>query len=270
MEPINFIESIRVKKVSESNTEGVFEIEGLYKGYGIVLGNSLRRVLLSSIPGAAITQVKIKGVSHEFSTLPGVVEDIVEIALNLKRVRFQIHTDEPQVLTLKVKGEKKVTADDIAANSNVTLVTPEAHVATLTDKKAELDMEITVEGGLGYAPIEERKSEKLAVGVIALDAIFSPITKVNFSVESMRVGERADYNRVILSIGTDGSIMPSAAVKRAGEILRDHFTKVGEIDAIQTVVEIENVKPKKTATKKASVKKTTKAKKKDEEEKKEE
>lgn len=259
MEPIQFTEAVRIKKISEDQNEGVFEIEGLYKGYGVMVGNALRRVLLSSMPGAAITQVKIRNVSHEFSTLPGVVEDIVEVTLNLKRVRFQIHTDEPQVLTLKVKGEKKVTAADIETNAQVAVVSPDMHIATLTDKKAELDMEITVERGLGYVPADERKAEKLPVGVIALDAIFSPITNVNFSVESMRVGERADYNRVILSIATDGSIMPSAALKRAGEILRDHFVKVFEIEAAETTAPAatkKETKTKKTAVKKTATKKT--------------
>jgi len=256
MESINFAEAINIKNISENETEGIFEIEGLYKGYGVMVGNALRRVLLSSMPGAAITQVKIKGASHEFTTLPGVVEDMVEIALNLKRVRFQIHTDEPQVLTLKARGETKITAADIAPNANVTVIESDAHIATLSDKKAELDMEITVEGGLGYVPVDDRKTEKLPVGVIALDAIFSPVTKVNFSVESMRVGERADYNKVILSIGTDGSIMPSAALQKAGEIIKDQFTRISEVEV--TKAAIKEVKPKKAAAKKVAKKKKKK------------
>jgi DNA-directed RNA polymerase subunit alpha len=257
MELINFTDAIRVKKVSEDSHEGIFEVEGLYKGYGVMVGNALRRVLLSSMPGAAITRVKIKNVSHEFSTLPGVVEDIVEITLNLKRVCFQIHSIEPQVLTLKVKGEKEVKASDIQANAQVTLVSPDVHIATLTEKKAEIDMELTVERGFGYVPANDRKTEKLPVGVIALDAIFSPIVRVNFSVENMRVGDRADYNRVILSIGTDGSIMPSQALKQAGEILKNHFTIVGDIEAANPNIDL-TVKE----TKKPAAKKTTKAKKK--------
>jgi len=255
MELINFTETIRVKKISEDSHEGIFEIEGLYKGYGVMAGNALRRVLLSSMPGAAITQVKIKNVSHEFSTLPGVVEDIVEITLNLKRVCFQIHTSEPQVLTLKIKGEKEVKAADIQTNAQVTLVSPDVHIATLTEKKAELDMELTLEQGFGYVPASERKAEKLPVGVIALDAIFSPVVRVNFSVENMRVGDRADYNRVIISIGTDGSIMPSAALKQAGEILKNHFAIVSEIEATSAVMGAATAKIKKPAAKKSSKKK---------------
>jgi len=258
MDLVNFMEAVRIKNVSESNNEGVFEIGGLYKGYGIMIGNALRRVLLSSIPGAAVTRIKIKGVSHEFSTLPNVLEDMVEVTLNIKRICFQIYTDEPQVVSLKVKGEKEVTAGDINLNANISLINSDAHIATLTDKKAELDMELTIERGLGYVPVQERKTEKLPVGVIAVDAMFSPITRVNFSVESMRVGERADYNRVILSIGTDGSIMPSAALKRAGEILRDHFTEVAEIESSEVAVgetPAKKPKTKKRAAKKSAAKK---------------
>lgn len=223
--------NVSIKRVSEASTEGVFEIEGLYTGYGITIGNALRRILLSSLSGAAITQVKIKGVGHEFSTMPHVMEDVVEICLNLKKVRFRIHTDEPQVLTLKVKGEKKVAAADIEANAQVDVISPEVHIATLSAKNAELEMELTVEKGLGYAPIETRKIEKLAVGVIALDAIFSPVNKVNFSIENMRVGDRTDFNRLRLVIGTDGSITPSSALKKASHVLQDHFVKIGEIEA---------------------------------------
>lgn len=223
-------ETVNVKKVSESDKEGVFEIDGLYAGYGLTLGNALRRVLLSSLPGAAITQFKVKGISHEFSTLEGIKEDMVELGLNMKKVRFRIHTDEPQVLTLKIKGEKIVNASDIKTNSQVDLITPDVHLATLTAKDADLDMEITVEKGLGYMPVEARKSEKLPIGVVALDALFSPVTKVNFTVENMRVGERADYNRLRLVVETDGSLTPSAALRKASNILQDHFVKVSGIE----------------------------------------
>lgn len=251
-------ETVNVKKVSESDREGVFEIDGLYAGYGLTLGNGLRRVLLSSLPGAAITQFKVKGVSHEFSTVEGVKEDIVELGLNLKKVRFRIHTDEPQVLTLRIKGEKSVTASDIKTNSQVDLITPDVHLATLTAKDADLDMEITVEKGLGYMPVEARKSEKLPIGVVALDALFSPVTKVNFTVENMRVGERADYNRLRLVVETDGSLTPSAALRKASNILQDHFVKVSGIEVKEAepssakASEGEKEKPKKKrAAKKA-------------------
>jgi len=224
-------ETVAIKTISETDREGVFEIEGLYTGYGVTIGNTLRRAMLSSLPGAAITQVKIKGVSHEFTTLPGVLEDMVELMLNLKRIRFRIHTKEPQTLTLKAQGEGKVTASDIRATSEVEVITPDAPIATLTDKNAELDMELTVEKALGYVPAEARKSEKLPIGVIALDAIFSPVVKVNFTVENMRVGDRTDYNKLRIVIETDGSVTPSQALRKSARILQDHFTKIGEIEA---------------------------------------
>jgi DNA-directed RNA polymerase subunit alpha len=250
-------ETVNIKKVSESDTEGIFEVEGLYSGYGLTLGNALRRVLLSSLPGAAITQIKIRGVNHEFSTLEGVKEDMVEIGLNLKKIRFRIHTDEPQVLTLKAKGETEVSASDIKTNAQVDLITPDVPIATLTAKDAELDMEITVEKGLGYVPAEAKRSDKLPIGVIALDALFSPVTKVNFTVENMRVGERADYNRLRLVVETDGSITPSAALRKASNILQDHFVKVSGIEvkeAERVEVPAEEEKPKKAAKKKTTKK----------------
>ncbi len=251
-------DTVNIKKVSETDREGVFDIEGLYSGYGITIGNALRRVLLSSLPGAAITQVKIKGVSHEFSTIEGVKEDVVELALNLKKVRFRIHTDEPQVLLLKVKGEKVATAADIETNSNVDLITPESPIATLTSKDAVLDVEITVEKGLGYLPVEARKSDKLPIGVVAVDALFSPVVKVNFTVENMRVGDRADYNRLRFVIETDGSITPSSALRKSSNILQDHFVKISGVE----VKEVENA----AAEEGGEEKKAKKAKKKKKEE----
>lgn len=230
MEYSRLSESVKINTISETNKEGVFEIEGLYSGYGLTVGNSLRRVLLSSLPGACVTQIKIKNVKHEFTTIDGVMEDIVEIALNMKKVRFAFHADEPQVITIDVKGEKEVTAGDIKANAQVEVINPEAHIATITDKKTELSIEITVEKGLGYVPVEARKVEKLPVGVIAIDAIFTPVTNVNFVVENMRIGERTDFNRVKLTVETDGSIKPSIAVHKAANILKDHFAKVAEME----------------------------------------
>ena len=241
-------ETVSVKTVSETNNEGVFEVEGLYTGYGLTLGNTLRRVLLSSLPGAAITRVKIKGINHEFSTLEGVAEDIVEIGLNLKKIRFRVYTDDPQALTLKVKGEKTVTAAEIETTAQVEVINPDAYIATLTAKDAELNMELTVERGLGYVPVESMKLEKLPVGVIALDAIFTPIVKVNFTVENMRVGDRTDYNRLKLVIQTDGSVTPSAALRKASNILQDHFTKVSQVEVKE--MDLSEVKEKKTKKKK--------------------
>jgi DNA-directed RNA polymerase subunit alpha len=229
-------ETVTIKKVSEKNNVGVFSIEGLYTGYGVTLGNALRRVLLSSLPGAAITQVKIKGIDHEFSVLPGMVEDIVEFSLNLKKVRFHFFADEPQVLTLKAKGEKEIKAGDIESSVLVKVINTDLHLASLTKKNAVVDMEITVEKGLGYMPAESRKLERLPVGTIVLDALFSPIVRVSTSVENMRVGDRTDYNRLNIEIETDGSITPSEALHKAGNILKDHFDIVSGVEVTKTEV----------------------------------
>jgi|SRR3989344_476810 len=243
-------ETLSIKKSGETPTFGSFGIEGLYTGYGTTVGNALRRVLLSSLPGAAITQMKIKGVDHEFSTLPGMTEDVVEFLLNLKKVRFHFFADEPQALTLKVKGERAVTAADIQSTTLVQVVNKDLHLATLTKKNAELDMEITVEKGLGYVTAESRKLERLPVGTVVLDAIFSPVVRVEFSVEDMRVGERTDYNRVRLEIETDGTISPSEALHKASNILKDHFEKASAVPVMKTEVEAgEKPKSKKKKSK---------------------
>jgi len=248
-------DSVKIKRVSESETVGVYNIEGLYRGYGITVANSLRRVLLSSLPGAAVTRFKIKGVGHEFTTIPGVMEDVIEIGLNLKKVRFAFFADEPQVLTLKAKGDTAVSAKDIVGNAQVEVRNPDMHIATLSSKNAELDMEITVEKGLGYQPVEVQKIGRLPIGTVALDAIFSPVKNVNFRIENMRVGERTDYNKVEFTIETDGTLSPSAALHKASSILLDHFGKVGELDVIEQ--KIKTVKPKAPAKKTATKKKTT-------------
>lgn len=254
MEYARLSETVKIKKISETDTSGVFEAEGLFTGYGLTLGNALRRVLLSSLPGAAITQIKIKGVAHEFSAIKGVIEDVMEIILNLKKIRFKFFADEPQILTIKEKGEKEVTAADIKTNAQVEVVNPETHIAALTHKNAELDMEITVEKGLGYMPVEARKDKKLPIGTIAVDAIFTPVTKVNFVIENMRVGERTDYNRLRIFIETDGAISPSNALHKAANILRDHFDKVSaievkETEGIKEIAPVKEVKKKTTKTK---------------------
>jgi DNA-directed RNA polymerase subunit alpha len=223
-------EAVTIKKVSEKNNVGVFHVEGLYNGYGVTLGNAFRRVLLSSLPGAAITQIKIKNIDHEFSTLLGMMEDIVEFTLNLKRVRFHFDADEPQTLKLHMKGEREVKAEDIESTTFVQVINKDLHLATLTKKAADLDMEITVEKGLGYVISESRKMERLSVGTIVLDAIFSPIVRVSFHSEDMRVGDRTDYNRLKLEIETDGSISPSEALHKASKILKDHFEKMSAVE----------------------------------------
>jgi DNA-directed RNA polymerase subunit alpha len=219
--------TVAIKTVSENATAGVFEIEGLYSGYGLTIGNVLRRALLSSLEGAAVTQIKVKNAPHEFTTLPGLAEDLVELSLNLKKLRFRSHSEEPQVLSLDVKGEHEVTGGDIKLNSSVELVNPGEVIAHLTAKSAELHMEVTVEQGRGYMTSEARNAhEKLPVGAIAVDSLFSPVTKVNFTVEDMRVGERTDYNRLRLEIDTDGTVSPSQALHTAAGILREHFDSV--------------------------------------------
>lgn len=214
----------RPKAIQEQGNEGVFEIDGLYPGYGVTIGNSLRRVLLSSLPGAAVTRVKIDGVQHEFSTIPGVLEDAVTILLNLKKLRFIMNTDEPQTIELTAKGAKELKGSDLKMPSEVEIVNGDALIATLTDKNAELHMEIVVEKGLGYVPREEAHKEKVEVGMMTIDALFSPLRKVNYEVENMRVGDRTDYNRVRFQIETDGTITPRNAFQRAVDIILEQFT----------------------------------------------
>ena len=219
---------LEIKKIEESPNKGTFQIEGLYPNYGITIANALRRILLSSLEGAAITYVKIKDAPHEFSTLTGVYETILDVILNLKTLRLKMFTDEPQILTLSVKGEREVKASDIQLNSQIEIINKDLHIATLTDKKSELEMELTIEKGTGYRPAEEVSREKLPVGVILLDSIFSPVTKVNFSVEDMRMKGRVDYNQLIMTIETDGTISPNDALKEAANILAQHFAWVAD------------------------------------------
>ncbi len=209
-----------------SKNRAVFEIEDLYPGYGVTLGNSLRRIMLSSLPGAAVTSVKIKDVNHEFSTIPGVLEDVVEIILNLKQIRFKVHSDEPQIITLKAKGEKQVLAGDIKLVSQVEIANPEAVVAKLTSKSATLEMEIQVEKGLGYSELETRKKDKQEIGSIAVDAIFTPVKMINYEIEDMRVGDKTNYNRLKFDIETDGTISPADALATAAQILIEQFQVV--------------------------------------------
>lgn len=214
------------KIIKKEGNKAIFQIEGLYPGYGTTIGNCLRRVLLSSLEGTAITQIKIKGVGHEFSTLPGVLEDVITIVLNLKQLRFKSFFEEPQKAEIKVKGEKKVTGSDIKLPSQVELINKKQHIATLTDKKAELDIELTIEKGLGYVPANKEKSEKLEIGQIITDAIFTPIRLVNFKVENMRVGKRTDFDLLLIEVETDGTIEPEEALDQASKILVDHFSSI--------------------------------------------
>lgn len=203
------------KIISEQGASGTYEIDGLYPGYGHTLGNSLRRIILSSLPGAAVTKVKIAGVDHEFSALSGVKEDVITILLALKKLRVRLTSDEPAVLTLKVKGAKDISAKDIDVPGQVEVLNPELHIASLTEKSAELDMEITVENGLGYVPKEIVQKERVEIGAITLDAAFTPIRRANYEVENMRVGDRTDFNRLRISIETDGTISPREALEKS-------------------------------------------------------
>ena len=207
------------KVVKEEGTTGVYEIDGLYPGYGHTLGNSLRRIILSSIPGAAITSLKIEGVNHEFSTLPGLQEDIITLLLNLQKVRFKMHSDEPIRASLSVKGNKEVSAKDIKAPSQVEVVNEDEHIATLTSKDAMLSIEMVIERGLGYVPKEAHHKEKTEVGTIVLDAAFTPIKRANYEVENMRVGDRTDHNRLRLHIETDGTVSPRETLERSIDLM---------------------------------------------------
>lgn len=215
-----------LKPVHEEQNKATFAIEPLYSGYGMTLGNSLRRVILSSLGGAAVTAVKIDSVAHEFSTIEGVKEDVVEIILNLKKLRFRVYSDEPQFLVLTASGKGEVTAADIKTTSDVEIVNPEQLIATLDNAKVKVGMEIKVEKGRGYVPVENRESEKLEVGMIAVDALYSPVQRVRYNVENTRVGQMTDLDRLVLEVETDGTITPHEAIRQAAEILVEHFQVV--------------------------------------------
>jgi len=223
---ISFPKPIKIKE--ETDNKGVFEIEELYPGYGMTLGNSLRRVLISSLEGAAVTQVKIKGVSHEFSTIPGVLEDVITILLQVKQMRFKMYGSDPQSAFLKVKGEKEVRGSDFKLPSQLELINKDIVLAHCTQKGGEFEMELQIEKGIGYVPVAEQRKEKVDIGTLALDAIFTPAKNVSFRVEHMRVGEKTDFDRIVLEVETDGTMRPSIAVQTAVEILRKHFEVIGE------------------------------------------
>lgn len=233
-------------------------IEPCFPGYGMTLGNALRRVLLSSLPGGAVTAVKIDGVQHEFTAIENVSEDIVEIILNLKQIRIRVHTDEPVVLKLSAKGEGKVTGANIEASSDAEIINKDQVIATLNHKDAKLDMEITVAKGIGYVPSEEQSNskEKGEIGVVLIDSIFTPVVNVALDVEATRVGRKVDYDKIILDVETDGTITPEEAVQKAAEILANQFNWITEggriemeevdVEAPVEIPEKEEVAPEKT------------------------
>lgn len=212
--------------VSEDQFSGTYEIDGLYPGYGHTLGNSLRRIILSSLPGAAITSIKIIGVNHEFSVISGVKEDVITIMLNLKKVRIKMLTQEAQTLTLKVKGQKEVTAGDIEKTGQIEILNPELVIATLTDKSADLDIEMIVEKGMGFVSKETLQKNRVDIGTIALDAIFTPIRRVSYEVENMRVGDRTDFNRLKIFIETDGTITAKEALETSISIMINQLKSI--------------------------------------------
>jgi len=213
---------IECEEIAEDRRYGKFVVEPLERGYGTTLGNSLRRILLSSLPGAAVTSVKIEGVLHEFSTIPGVKEDVTDIILNLKGLAVKLHTDEQKVIRLEVEGEGEVTAGDIETDADLEILNPELHIANL-DSDGRIFMELTVQKGRGYVAAEKNKEEDQIIGMIPIDSIFTPVTKVNFTVEDTRVGQITNYDRLTLEMWTDGSIAPDEAVSSAAKILIDHL-----------------------------------------------
>lgn len=250
METISLPEKFDVKKTGDN--QAVITIEPCYPGYGNTLGNALRRVLLSSLAGCAVTAVKIKGITHEFSTIPGVKEDTVEIILNLKRLRFKLHGVDETTATLKIKGEKKVKAKDIKLGSELEIANPDAEVATLTTKDADLELELTIKSGRGYLPVENIEKRKLLLGTIAIDGIFTPVRNANFTVENVRVGQMTNYDKLIMSVGTDGTISPEEAIQTAAKILVEQFSDIGNFGptavAVSEGMVAEGGQPEKAAT----------------------
>jgi len=213
---------IEIVEMAEDGTYGKFVVEPLERGFGTTLGNSLRRILLSSLPGAAITSIKVDGVLHEFSTIPGVKEDLVEIILNLKELAIKMDSDEPKVVTINAQGAGEVTAGDIVADPSIKILNPDHHIATLNED-AKLYMEMTVERARGYVPAERNKQPGQPIGVIAVDSIFTPIRRVNFNVENTRVGQVTDYDKLTLEVWTNGSLHADEATSLAAKIMSEHL-----------------------------------------------
>lgn len=223
----------KLKVVSEDETKGVYEIEGLYPGYGHTLGNSLRRIILSSLPGVSITSVKIKGADHEFATINGIKEDVLSILLNLKKIRFSLASDEEAVVTLNVKGEKKVTAADFDTVGGIEVMNPDQYIAEVTAKTGELAIELHLAKGIGFVSKEDFAKEPLEIGHILVDAIFSPVRKVNYEVANMRVGDRTDYNLLRINLETDGSISAKEALESALTIMINQFKAILDLKELE-------------------------------------
>ncbi|OGY81717.1 MAG: DNA-directed RNA polymerase subunit alpha [Candidatus Kerfeldbacteria bacterium RIFCSPHIGHO2_12_FULL_48_17] len=247
MQDIKLPASISVETVSENRAKII--MQPLHPGYGTTIGNTLRRVLLSSLPGSAVTAIKIKGADHEFSAVPDVKEDVVSIMLNIKKLRLISHSDEPVKLTLHAKGQKTVTAKDITKDAQVEIVNPDHEIATITTKSGELTMDLWVQNGRGYVPVESQEKKDLEIGTIEVDAIYSPVRTVNFTVQNVRVEQYTNYNSLTLDIETDGSITPEQAFKDSAQILVDHFVLLSGQAAPEGVEmpEIDDGESKKTA-----------------------
>ncbi|HOC08635.1 MAG TPA: DNA-directed RNA polymerase subunit alpha [Bacillota bacterium] len=239
---------VEIVETSSDKTYGKFVVEPLERGYGITLGNSLRRVLLSSLPGAAVTSIKIDGVLHEFSTIPGVKEDVTEIVLNLKSLSVKLDGDEPRLVRIEAEGEREIKAGDIIHGPDVEILNPDLHIATLS-ADARLYMEITLEKGRGYVPAEKNKEQGQPIGIIPVDSIFTPVVKANFRVENTRVGQVTDYDKLTLEVWTDGSIAPDEAVSLGAKILNEHLnlfvTLTDQVRDVEIMVEKEEDKKEK-------------------------
>ena len=235
---VDLITAPAVREVESGTDYGKFEIEPLEPGFGTTLGNSLRRVLLSSLPGAAITSVSIDGVAHEFSAIPHVKEDVTEVLLNIKEINVISHSNDPVRISLDVRGPKDVVAGDIETSSDVEIRNPQQHIATLDSPKGQLRIDLMVERGKGYVPAERGKKEGQPIGVIRLDSIFTPVRKANFSVEKTRVGQETERDRLIVEVWTDGTLAPVEAVSQAASLFTEHldlFVRFGDnLEAPQT------------------------------------
>jgi DNA-directed RNA polymerase subunit alpha len=239
-------ELMKIVTQSEDDRTGTYIIEPLSPGYGVTLGNSLRRVLFSSLAGTAVSSVQIEGATHEFTTIPGMHEDVVELILNLKTLRIKLHTDEPVVLHLEAKGPGEIYAKDFTANASVTIVDQDHYLATL-DKAGKLSLDLTVERGRGYVPTEQKRHEQRALGTISVDSIYTPVKKVHYEVENTRVGDKTNFDKLTLDITTDGTIHPREALRQAAQILLEHAQVITELQ------EVADVAPKKARAKKGDV-----------------
>jgi len=252
----NILLPSKPKVITEDEKKGIYEIDGLYPGYGHTLGNSLRRIILSSLPGASVTSVKIAGVPHEFSTIDGIKEDFITMILNLKKIRFKMLSDEPQVAILNKKGIGIVTAKDIKTPGQIEVLNEELEIAEITSKSTNLEIEMTVEKGLGFVPKETLQKGKVEVGTIVTDAIFTPIRRVSYEVENMRVGEKTNHNRLRIFIETDGTITPRDALIRSIQIMLDQFRAILDIkeqEEIKEEISQEEIKNNKSEEKKEDI-----------------